>query len=1045
MLDAALIATLDFGDGHACTPEEYLFLGALVRLTAPRTIVEIGTSTGIGTLVMAAALLHDGTAAEAPRLTTIDLPLGRTTFAGGLARNRAAVERVLPAVAGVIDWRLGESHAVLDALAAEGRQADFVFVDGGHSDAIVRGDWARALALRPRVVVLHDTVHLADVARVVDELSAQYPAVTITYPRRTLPEGGPGQHAGTTPVGHGPGFTIFTNVDAVQEARAAARPVQPAAHEVASALLHDRIVTPAQARRVASRAVAESPRLRELEIVLSGRNDDYGGEDFHERMLTVAAFNHARLTEAGVPHRFTLVEWNPPEGRTPLIDRLRERLPWWHRSWVVSRAWHAWYQENPRLQFMEFFAKNAGIRRATGDWILTTNSDVFLGREIVARLTEGRLTPGTLYRASRLDLDRGMPRDEVSWDLLEAPRHLLRRFDPEPPYMSEAAGDFLLLDRESYHGVGGFNERIRFSKIHKDGQFCIQAHHHGLAIEWLGPVYHIDHDGSFINTKHTYQPGFADAPFGPDWPCWQPHWNREDWGVRNAIEDRQGPTTWLRTPEEAGPALSLVLHGRGDAAARAAAIDALLAVPGSVELLVLDPEPALARSIVSRQPDPRLRVIAEPDIATGTPIGAALRHAAGCAHGRHLVYLPGPVIIDGLDRFVARLDALGCDVAGPLVHAIDVEAGRTGARTLTIVSRRALDRLDGVDPLTADVVGEFAGRARRTFGAAVIDDVRVRAIASFDAACVDATVDRAWSGLGNGGVVPAVVAADLTRRGELLTAHLRERLAGELPPEAAMVAVFGIGPLTPFVMAAVRDLGHRLLGVFAADANAGVACAGVAVRPASELPRAETLWVVAACASPADVTALYDWVPMDRAIHVVEPASTRPAAPPFATYPTLEGLAHAREQHAAKAYLEAEAAYRAVLRDPGFTDVGAARYELALVHDALGRPQEAEAGLRWALRHWPAERATVAYNLGSFYERQGRWGLAAGAFARALKLTAAHDAARIGGCHFHLGEIALAQGDAGAAREHFTRALAAVPAHGKARARLDGMSAATGR
>ena len=83
--------------------------------------------------------------------------------------------------------------------------------------------------------------------------------------------------------------------------------------------------------------------------------------------------------------------------------------------------------------------------------------------------------------------------------------------------MNEAAGDFLLLDRESYHRVGGFNERIRFSKIHKDGQFCVQAHHHGLAIEWLGPVYHIDHDGSFINTKHIYQPGFADAPFGPDW------------------------------------------------------------------------------------------------------------------------------------------------------------------------------------------------------------------------------------------------------------------------------------------------------------------------------------------------------------------------------------------------------------------------------------------------------------------------------------------------------------------------------------------------
>ena len=104
--------------------------------------------------------------------------------ATGLARNRAAVERVVPGVAGLIDWRIGESHAVLDALIAEGRQADFVFIDGGHSEAIVRGDWTRALALRPRVIVLHDTVHLADVARVVEELSARYPSVTISYPRR---------------------------------------------------------------------------------------------------------------------------------------------------------------------------------------------------------------------------------------------------------------------------------------------------------------------------------------------------------------------------------------------------------------------------------------------------------------------------------------------------------------------------------------------------------------------------------------------------------------------------------------------------------------------------------------------------------------------------------------------------------------------------------------------------------------------------------------------------------------------------------------------
>jgi tetratricopeptide (TPR) repeat protein len=823
-------------------------------------------------------------------------------------------------------------------------------------------------------------------------------------------------------------------------ARRRAGPVRPAAHEVASALLHDRIVTPAQAGRIAPQAVADPPRLRELEIVLSGRNDNYGGEDFHERMLIVAAFNHARLTEAGVPHRFTLVEWNPPEGRVPLIDRLREHLPWWHRSWVVSRAWHHWYQENPRLQFMEFFAKNAGIRRATGDWILTTNSDVFLGREIVDRLANGTLTPGALYRASRLDLNREMPRDGVTWERLEDPQHLLRRFDPEPPYYNEAAGDFLLLDRESYHRVGGFNERIRFSKIHKDGQFCVQAHHHGLAIQSLGPVYHIDHDGSFINTKHIYQPGFADAPFGPDWPCWQAHWNREDWGIHNAIEDPQGATTWLRTPEERGPALSLVLHGAGDASARAAAIDALLAAPGSFELLVLDPEPALARSMAARQPDSRLRLLAEPTLTAGTSIGAALRIGAASAHGRHLAYLPGPVAIDGLDRLLARLNALGPDVAGPVVHAIDADGGVAGARALTVVSRRAWDRLDGVDALTADVVGEFADRARRTFGATVVDGVTARAIASLDAAPVDTTIDRAWSALGDGGIVPAAIAADLTRRGELLTAHLRARLARELPEDARDVAVFGVSAITPFAMAAVRALGRRVVGVFAPGGDGSLEVAGMPVRPPSDLDACEPLWVVATCASPADVTVLYERVPIARAIHVVEPASLRPASPPFAAAPSFEGLAYARERREAGAWRDAEAAYRALLRDPNFGDAVRARYELALVQEQLGDVRAAEAGLRWAFRHWPEQRGTMAYNLGSLYERLGRWAHAERAFGRALPLAAPDDNARRGGCHFHLGEIALAIGDDARAREHFARALDALPGHGKARARLDALA-----
>jgi hypothetical protein len=436
--------------------------------------------------------------------------------------------------------------------------------------------------------------------------------------------------------------------------------------------------------------------------------------------------------------------------------------------------------------------------------------------------------------------------------------------------------------------------------------------------------------------------------------------------------------------------------------------------------------------------DPRVRVLGEPDVPAHAPLAVGLRHAAACAHGRHLVYLPGPVIIDGVDRLIARLEALRSHEAStPVVHAIDAAADDAAQRGLTVISRRALDRLDGVDALAVDPIGEVGTRARRTFETRVVHGVHVRTLPSIDAE-LDLTVDRAWSALGDGGLVPAAIVADLNRRGERLTEHLVTRLARELPADGGAVAVFGAGPLTPFVVAAVRASGRRLAGLFA-DADLGVGSAGLAVRPVSELATIEACWIMAACASPADARVLHGLVPAARVMHVVEPASIRPAVPPFATYAVPDGLAHARERRAGGALLEAEAAYRAVLRDPSFAAAPVARYELALVHDALGREHDAEVGLRWAWRHYPAERATIAYNLGSVYERQGRWRQASRAFAQALRLTPAHDLARVGGCHFHLGEIALAEGDDVRAREHFERALAALPAHGKARARLDAL------
>ena len=156
-----------------------------------------------------------------------------------------------------------------------------------------------------------------------------------------------------------------------------------------------------------------------------------------------------------------------------------------------------------------------------------------------------------------------------------------------------------------------------------------------------------------------------------------------------------------------------------------------------------------------------------------------------------------------------------------------------------------------------------------------MDGVAVRPIPSLDTAPMDTTIDRAWSALGDGAIVPAVLAADLTRRGERLTAHLRARLARTLPEDARDVAVFGVSAVTPFAMAAVRALGRRVVGVFAPGGDGSLEVAGMPVRPPVDLDGCGPLWVVAACASPADVAVLYERVPIEklRLLSVLGPSS----------------------------------------------------------------------------------------------------------------------------------------------------------------------------
>ncbi len=183
-----------------------------------------------------------------------------------------------------------------------------------------------------------------------------------------------------------------------------------------------------------------------LSIVVTGRNDQYGG-DFNERFFTALRFNHERLASRGVACEVILVEWNPVPGKPYLAELLSREFPALAAStlkrYVVAPEYHVAFTQNPQLGYLEYVAKNVGIRRASAPFVLVTNTDVLLGRQVVEAIAGG-LPPGTIQRAARYDIKLGIDQSHLTWDALEDSANHVRQPVLKPPLFSGGSGDFVL-------------------------------------------------------------------------------------------------------------------------------------------------------------------------------------------------------------------------------------------------------------------------------------------------------------------------------------------------------------------------------------------------------------------------------------------------------------------------------------------------------------------------------------------------------------------------------------------------------------------------
>ena len=132
-----------------------------------------------------------------------------------------------------------------------------------------------------------------------------------------------------------------------------------------------------------------------------------------------------------------------------------------------------------KSSFFEYIAKNIGIRRSKGQFILTTNPDNFYSVDFFESIARRELNDGILYRIHRWSLNENssLTKSDI-FDVINRPGQLKKRQDVRarcPTDISKTvwfadkesiekesfpcgAGDFLMMSRDMWFAIGGFDE-----------------------------------------------------------------------------------------------------------------------------------------------------------------------------------------------------------------------------------------------------------------------------------------------------------------------------------------------------------------------------------------------------------------------------------------------------------------------------------------------------------------------------------------------------------------------------------------------------------
>lgn len=272
-----------------------------------------------------------------------------------------------------------------------------------------------------------------------------------------------------------------------------------------------------------------------LSAVIVSRNDNYGG---HLNSRATFCLNSMLDSFDEVIY----VDWNSPEGKGPLTDDIEivvnpERL----KTIVVTpddakRLLGDAYAQSQKC--CESLGRNIGIRRATGDYIVSTNIDNICARrsyieEAISQIPRDSMATITrsgvpldfvqkvksqfgTHQATRdmvtLIAGVGSIRQSAMFHSNSVTKEILESCPKESWFNVGSVigncGDFQIAHRDVWHSIRGFEES-QTRRLFSDTLVQIKVIMNGGSVVALNlpPVYHIDHDkdpSHTLNEKKFY-------------------------------------------------------------------------------------------------------------------------------------------------------------------------------------------------------------------------------------------------------------------------------------------------------------------------------------------------------------------------------------------------------------------------------------------------------------------------------------------------------------------------------------------------------------